>query len=31
MKLIDRGCNGFIQKPYNLEDLSRKIDEILKR
>lgn len=28
--LIDRGCNGFIQKPYNLEDLSRKIDEILK-
>jgi CheY-like chemotaxis protein len=31
MKLIDRGCNGFIQKPYNLESLSRKIDEILKR
>ncbi|WP_372680750.1 ATP-binding protein [Desulfosarcina sp.] len=28
--LMDRGCNGFIQKPYNLEDLSRKIDEILK-
>ncbi|MBR9987011.1 MAG: response regulator, partial [Desulfosarcina sp.] len=27
--LMDRGCNGFIQKPYNLEDLSRKIDEIL--
>ena len=27
--LIDRGCIGFIQKPYNLEDLSRKIDDIL--
>jgi PAS domain S-box-containing protein len=27
--LMDRGCNGFIQKPYNLEGLSRKIDEIL--
>ena len=27
--LIDRGCNGFIQKPYNLENLSRKIDDIL--
>ncbi|MFO7715392.1 PAS domain S-box protein [Desulfosarcina sp.] len=30
MELMDRGCNGFIQKPYNLEGLSRKIDEILK-
>ena len=28
--LMNRGCDGFIQKPYNLEDLSRKIDEILK-
>jgi PAS domain S-box-containing protein len=28
--LMDRGCDGFIQKPYNLEDLSGKIDEILK-
>jgi CheY-like chemotaxis protein len=28
--LMDRGCNGFIQKPYDLEDLSRKIDDILK-
>ncbi len=28
--VMDRGCNGFIQKPYNLEVLSRKIDEILK-
>ncbi len=31
MELIDRGCNGFIQKPYNLEDLSRKIGDILSR
>ena len=29
MALMDRGCNGFIQKPYNLEDLSQKIDAIL--
>ena len=29
--LMDRGCDGFIQKPYNLEALSRKIDEILRR
>ena len=28
--VMDRGCNGFIQKPYNLEVLSQKIDEILK-
>ena len=27
--LMERGCNGFIQKPYNVEELSRKIDEIL--
>jgi CheY-like chemotaxis protein len=27
--LIDRGCNGFIQKPYNIENLSRKIKEIM--
>jgi DNA-binding NarL/FixJ family response regulator len=27
--LMERGCNGFIQKPFNLEALSRKIDEIL--
>jgi len=29
IELMNRGCNGFIQKPYNLEDLSRQIDEIL--
>ncbi len=27
--LIDRGCNGFIQKPYNIENLSRKIKEVI--
>lgn len=29
MVLMDQGCNGFIQKPYNLEDLSLKIDAIM--
>jgi CheY-like chemotaxis protein len=29
MEILDRGCNGFIQKPYNMEVLSRKIREIL--
>jgi PAS domain S-box-containing protein len=27
--LMDKGCNGFIQKPYSLESLSQKIDAIL--
>jgi len=27
--ILDRGCNGFIQKPFNIEDLSQKIREIL--
>ncbi|MGM0452678.1 MAG: PAS domain-containing hybrid sensor histidine kinase/response regulator [Thermodesulfobacteriota bacterium] len=27
--ILDRGCNGFIQKPFNLTELSRKIREIL--
>lgn len=26
--LVWRGCNGFIQKPYNLRDLSGKINEV---
>jgi CheY-like chemotaxis protein len=29
MEILERGCNGFIQKPYNMEVLSRKIHEIL--
>ncbi|MDI9571396.1 MAG: PAS domain S-box protein [Pseudomonadota bacterium] len=27
--ILDRGCNGFIQKPFKLHQLSRKIREIL--
>ena len=27
--ILDRGCNGFIQKPFNLKNLSRKVREIL--
>jgi CheY-like chemotaxis protein len=27
--LMDKGCNGFIQKPYSLETLSKKIDALL--
>jgi CheY-like chemotaxis protein len=30
-KILDRGCRGFIQKPYNLRELSRKIRQILDR
>ncbi|MBI4721284.1 MAG: PAS domain S-box protein, partial [Chitinivibrionia bacterium] len=28
-KIMDKGCSGFIQKPFNLIDLSRKIREVL--
>jgi PAS domain S-box-containing protein len=28
-KILERGCNGFIQKPFNMTDLSKKIREIL--
>jgi len=27
--IMDQGCNGFIQKPFNLQDLSNKVREIL--
>ncbi len=27
--IMQRGCSGFIQKPFNMVDLSRKLDEIL--
>jgi len=27
--ILDRGCNGFIQKPFDIKQLSRKIREIL--
>jgi PAS domain S-box-containing protein len=26
--ILDRGCNGFIQKPFNIESLSRKLQEL---
>ena len=28
-KILERGCNGFIQKPFNMTDLSKKIWEVL--
>ena len=28
-EILDRGCNGFIQKPFNMEDLSRNMRRIL--
>ena len=27
-EILERGCDGFIQKPFNIMDLSRKIREI---
>ncbi|HQJ30323.1 MAG TPA: response regulator, partial [Syntrophales bacterium] len=27
--ILDRGCHGFIQKPFRLTELSKKIREIL--
>ena len=30
-KILDRGCNGFIQKPFNIKSLSEKIMEILEK
>ena len=27
--IIDRGCNGFIQKPFNMKNLQQKIGEIM--
>ncbi|MDY6952186.1 MAG: PAS domain S-box protein [Thermodesulfobacteriota bacterium] len=28
-EILERGCDGFIQKPFNLEELSRKIKEVV--
>jgi len=28
-EILERGCNGFIQKPFNMTDISEKIREIL--
>ena len=30
-KLLNRGCEGFIQKPFRIDQLARKLDEILHR
>lgn len=27
-KILDRGCNGFIQKPFNINELSKKLKDI---
>ena len=29
--ILNRGCNGFIQKPFNIELLSNKIREVLRK
>jgi len=28
-EILDRGCNGFAQKPFSIADISKKIREIL--
>jgi CheY-like chemotaxis protein len=28
-EILNRGCNGFVQKPFNLKQISTKIREIL--
>jgi two-component system cell cycle sensor histidine kinase/response regulator CckA len=30
-EILERGCEGFIQKPFNMENLSKKIREVLDR
>ena len=30
-EILDRGCDGFIQKPFNMKDLSEKLREILEK
>ena len=30
-EILDRGCNGFLQKPFHLEKLARKVREVLSR
>ena len=29
--ILERGCNGFIQKPFNVNELSKKIREVLEK
>ena len=28
-EIMDRGCNGFIQKPFKMKELSQKLREVL--
>ena len=28
-EILDRGCNGFVQKPFSIADISKKIREVL--
>ena len=28
-EILDRGCNGFIQKPFKVKELSQKLREVL--
>jgi DNA-binding NarL/FixJ family response regulator len=28
-EIMDQGCNGFVQKPFNMNDLSKNLKEIL--
>ena len=28
-EMISRGCNGFVQKPFNLKEISQKLKELL--
>jgi len=30
-EILERGCDGFIQKPFSMKDLSQKLREILDR
>jgi DNA-binding NtrC family response regulator len=30
-KMMEEGCYGFIQKPYNMNTLSQKVKEVLER
>jgi DNA-binding NtrC family response regulator len=31
IELLERGCEGFMQKPFTMEELSGKITQILKK
>ena len=30
-QMLDSGCDGFIQKPFNMNQLSQKVSEILNK